>query len=42
MVESAIREDIDMIVTRNAKDFKNSPVKVCTPTEFLKILSNAK
>lgn len=38
LVESAIREGIDVIVTRNKKDFKNSPVKVCTPTEFLNLL----
>ena len=35
LVESAIREGIDVIVTRNKKDFKNSPIRVCTPIEFL-------
>lgn len=38
LVESAIREGIDYIVTRNVEDFKSSPVKVCTPAEFLNIL----
>ncbi len=37
LVESAIRENIDVIVTRNKKDFKNSPIKIYTPAEFLKI-----
>ena len=36
MVESAKRNGIDCIVTRNAKDFKDSGIKVYTPTEFLK------
>lgn len=39
LVESALREGIDYIVTRNVKDFKGSPVKVRTPAEFLNILS---
>ena len=38
LVESAIREDMDAIVTRNTKDFKGSPVKVYTPAEFLALL----
>lgn len=42
LVESAAREGIDIIVTRNKKDFKNSPVKVCSPAEFLKILTAQK
>lgn len=33
----AKRYHIDCIVTRNAKDFVNSPVKAVTPTEFLNI-----
>ena len=37
LVESAIRENIDVIVTINKKDFKNSPIKIYTPAEFLKI-----
>ena len=42
LVESAAREGIDVIVTRNRKDFKNSPVKVCSPAEFLEILTAQK
>lgn len=39
-VESAKRNGIDCIVTRNAKDFKNSSIPVYTPMEFLRILKN--
>lgn len=35
MVESAIRCETDCIVTRNTKDFINSPVPVFSPQEFL-------
>lgn len=35
LVESAKRNGIDCIVTRNAKDFKNTGIKVYTPIEFL-------
>lgn len=35
MVEAAMREGVDVIVTRNKKDFKGSPVEVLTPKEFL-------
>jgi predicted nucleic acid-binding protein len=35
---SAIAENLDAIVTRNAKDYKNSPVEIYSPTEFLQIL----
>lgn len=38
LVESAKRNDIDCIVTRNVKDFKNSGIEVYTPVEFLKML----
>ena len=38
LVESAIRNDIDCIVTRNTKDFKNSGITICTSTEFLRLL----
>ena len=40
MIESAKRNGIDCIVTRNAKDFKNSSIPVYTPMEFLRILKN--
>ncbi len=35
MVETAIRAEMDCIVTRNTKDFINSPVPVFSPKEFL-------
>jgi predicted nucleic acid-binding protein len=37
MIETAIREDIDCIVTRNAKDYTASTVPVYSPAEFLKL-----
>lgn len=36
--ECAVAENLDAIVTRNAKDFKNSFVKVYSPAEFLRFL----
>lgn len=36
--ESAIVENLDAIVTRNAKDFANSTIQVYSPQEFLAIL----
>lgn len=41
LVESASRNDIDCIVTRNTKDFKNSRIPAYTPVEFLEILENS-
>ena len=38
MAETAIRSEIDCIVTRNIKDFKNSTVKVFEPSALLMIL----
>ena len=38
MVESAKRSDIDCIITRNIKDFKNANINVYTPIEFLRLL----
>lgn len=38
LVESVKRNDLDCIVTRNTKDFKDSGIKVYTPVEFLKLL----
>lgn len=35
---SAIAENLDAIITRNAKDYKLSPVKVFSPDEFLQHL----
>lgn len=36
--ECAIAENLDAIVTRNTKDYKNSAVQVYSPTEFLQYL----
>lgn len=38
LVESAYRNKVDVIVTKNKKDFKNSKVKAVTPEELLKSL----
>lgn len=34
-IESAIREDMDCIITRNTKDYADSPVQVYTPEQFV-------
>ncbi len=36
--ECAVKENLDAIVTRNLKDFKNSTIKVYSPAEFLQFL----
>lgn len=41
LVESAKRNDMDCIVTRDTKDFKNAGIPVYTPIEFLRILKNS-
>ena len=38
MVETAIRSEIDCIVTRNVKDYTKSFVKVCEPVTLIKLL----
>ena len=38
MVETAIRNKLDGIVTRNTDDYLKSPIKIFSPDEFLKIL----
>ena len=38
MVETAIRSDMDCIVTRNVKDYAKSSVRVYEPTTFFKLL----
>lgn len=38
MVETAIRSEMNCIVTRNIKDYVKSPVKVYQPATFLKVL----
>lgn len=35
---AAIAENLDGIVTRDTKDFNNSPLKIFTPVEFLRSL----
>ena len=39
MVETAMRSDMDGIVTRNTKDYKKSPLSVYSPLEFVKLLT---
>lgn len=38
MVETAIRSEMDCIVTRNVKDYAKSSVKVCAPSALIKLL----
>ena len=38
MVETAIRSEMDCIVTRNMKDYAKSSVKVCEPSALIKLL----
>ena len=38
MIETAVRSRMDCIVTRNQKDYRKSPLPVCTPGEFQKLL----
>ena len=38
MVETALRSEVDCIVTRNLRDFTKSPVPVHEPKAFLKLL----
>ena len=40
MIETAFREGLDYIITRNGKDFSHSPVKVLDPESFLLLLDN--
>ena len=35
MAESALRSGMDCIVTRNVRDYRHSPVPICTPGELL-------
>lgn len=41
MIETAIREDADCIVTRNRKDYSKSPVPVYESGEFLRLLEGS-
>jgi hypothetical protein len=38
MIETALRAELDCIVTRNTKDYTNSPILVYSPTDFIKHL----
>lgn len=38
MVETAVRSQMDCIVTRNEKDYMKSSVKIYGPSDFLKLL----
>lgn len=38
LVEVAMRNGVDIIVTRNKKDFKGASVEVLTPREFLEVI----
>lgn len=38
LAESAKRNDIDCIVTRNTKDFQNADIAVYAPADFLRLL----
>jgi predicted nucleic acid-binding protein len=38
MVETAIREEADCIVTRNTRDYTDSPIPVYAPADFVKSL----
>lgn len=41
MIETAIRSNVDCIVTRNIKDYTSSTIKVYTPSEFLNELNKS-
>ncbi len=38
MIETALRSEVDCIITRNTEDFARSPVPVLSPREFLQRL----
>lgn len=40
MSESALRAGVDCIVTRNERDYRHSPVPVCSPGELLEKLKS--
>jgi predicted nucleic acid-binding protein len=40
MIETAARENVDCIVTRNVRDFAASAVPVYSPADFLKQLES--
>lgn len=40
MIETALRSGVDCIITRNTEHFSESPVKIYTPDEFVKIIND--
>ncbi|MBP3238975.1 MAG: PIN domain-containing protein [Oribacterium sp.] len=40
MIETALRSGVDCIITRNTEHFLESPVKIYTPDEFVKIIND--
>ncbi|MBR2709454.1 PIN domain-containing protein [Candidatus Saccharibacteria bacterium] len=42
IIESAKRNNIDCIVTRNTKDFVNSKIKAYSPVEFLRFFNQSR
>lgn len=40
MIETALRADIDCIVTRNEHDYQHSPITIYSPTQFLEKIKN--
>lgn len=40
--QSAVQSNLDVILTRNQKDFKKSEIPVYNPTEFLTVLQSLK
>ena len=41
IAESCARNEIDLIITRNLKDFKSSPVPAMTPDDFVHVYKPA-
>jgi len=39
MIETARREGLDCIVTRNQKDYQKSPIPIYTPADFLRLIA---
>ena len=40
MIETAEREEVDCIVTRNLHDYSKSPVKILSPKDFIQAMEN--
>ena len=39
MIESALRDEIDCIVTRNNRDYAKAPIKIYNPKQFIEMIS---